>query len=628
MLLMEQEISNLHQGVEIIRKHLEQLPVTPGVYRMLGGKGEALYVGKAKALKKRVASYTQISKLPERLKRMVALTRDVEFVHTHTEAEALLLESNLIKELKPSYNILLRDDKSFAHILITNDHDFPLVIKHRGAQKRKGSYYGPFAGAGDVNRTLAILQRIFRLRNCSNSTFAARKRPCLQYQIERCSAPCVGFVSKEDYAAQVDEARAFLNGDSRAVQERMALSMQQASDAQDYELAARYRDQISALTSIQAHQDINVQELKNVDVMALAQEGGQSCIQVFFFRGGANYGNRSYFPRHDKDEEEEEILSAFIAQFYENKPVPKEVLVSHAVSEHGLLEEALSLCRGQKVKISKPIRGGRRRVVEFAVKNAAQGLKRHMAEKAGELKLLQEVSELFDLQDLPRRIEVYDNSHISGTNMVGGMIVAGPDGFNKKAYRKFNIKQAGAGDDYAMMREVLGRRFKHCKPSPQSSASRERGDYEDWPDLIIIDGGAGQLSAVKGILEELGIWECLHVVSIAKGPDRNAGREKFFMEGRAVFQLPENDPVLHYLQRLRDEAHRFAIGAHRAQRSKDISKSPLDEISGVGAARKKALLHHFGSGKAVAGAGLEDLEKVEGISKALAQKIYEWFHEG
>lgn len=599
------------------------LSETPGVYRMLSDAGDVLYVGKAKSLKKRVLSYTLISKLPMRLKRMVAETVDMEFVHTHTETEALLLESNLIKKLEPRYNVLLRDDKSFPYILISQDHDFPRITKHRGAQKAKGKYFGPFASAGSVNRTINALQRAFMIRNCTDSYFSARSRPCLQYHIKRCTAPCVDKISKEDYAEQIDEALTYLNGDSRAVQNRFAKAMEAASESLDFETAARYRDRIKAMTIIQAHQDINVSNLKNADVMGLYMREGRACIQVFFFRGGQNFGNKAYFPKHDSEDPPEYILTSFMMQFYENKPVPPEIVVSHNVQEKDLLEEALSQKRekeGGVVKITKPQRGTRMRLIDFVLNNARDALSRHVLEKAGEEKMLGQVAELFGMENLPKRIEIYDNSHISGTNMVGAMVVAGVDGFRKNAYRKFNIRTADAGDDYAMMREVMERRF--------GRALRENVDREggDWPDLLLIDGGLGQFTAVKNVLEELGLWEDLTIVAISKGPDRHAGREKFVMEGRSSFQLPVNDPVLHYLQRLRDEAHRFAIGAHRTRRKNDLSKSPLDQISGIGAKRKKALLLHFGSAKAVARAGLNDLQKVEGVSKAMAENIYNFFH--
>ena len=617
---VQKTAASLENGVKIIHEHVKTLPNTPGVYRMISAKGEVLYVGKAKSLKKRVVSYTRPDKLPFRLQRMISLTNTMEFVHTHTEVEALLLESNLIKKLKPRFNILLRDDKSFPYILVTGDHDYPLVTKHRGAKKRKGQYFGPFASAGDVNRTIAILQRVFQLRNCTDSYFAQRNRPCLQYHIKRCTAPCVGKVSKEEYAAQVSEAQDFLDGKSVQIQKRLAEAMQQASADMNYEQAAAYRDRIQALTSIQARQDINVEGLGNADVMALVQNEGRTCVQVFFFRAGRNHGNRSYFPRHDKEEDVSSVMAAFMAQFYENKPVPKEVVVNVIPEEQALLEEALSSKVKANVKISKPVRGARVRVIDFVEKNAKSALAQNMAEQANEARLLEGVAALFDMDEPPKRIEVYDNSHISGTNMVGGMIVAGPDGFNKNAYRKFNIKTADESDDYGMMREVLGRRFKRAlKEMPEMSG-------EEWPDLLLIDGGLGQLNAVKEVLENCGVFDALTVVAISKGPDRHAGREQFHMIDKPPFQLPVNDGVLHYLQRLRDEAHRFAIGTHRARRQKQISQSPLDEIAGIGAKRKKALLHYFGSAKAVSGAGVDDLQKVSGISKAVAQKIYDHFH--
>ena len=606
------------RGLSVVRGHVKSLSNHPGVYRMIAENGEVLYVGKAKALKKRVSSYTQFDKLPIRLQRMVALTRKMEFIVTHTEAEALLLESNLIKKLKPRYNILLRDDKSFPYILIREDHDFPQILKHRGAHKTKGLYFGPFAGAGDVNRTIAVLQRAFLLRNCSDSVFAQRSRPCLQYHIKRCTAPCVGKVSKQEYAQQVAGARDFMQGKSRDVQEQLQAQMQEASAAMAYEEAASLRDRLRALASIQARQDINI-DVGDADVLALYQKDGQSCVQVFFFRGGQNFGNRSYFPRHDKEETTGAVLSAFIAQFYQDKPVPRLILVSDAVDEHDLLEETLSGKAERKVEISCPARGKRRRLVEFVMQNAQQALMRHDAAAMAQEKLLRGVAALFGMDEPPKRIEVYDNSHISGTNMVGAMIVADSEGLRKKAYRKFNIRQAQASDDYGMMREVLTRRFKRALQEDGTSG-------EDWPDLLLIDGGAGQLSASKEVLEELGVLDRLTVVAIAKGEDRNAGRERFFMVGRTPFQLPVDDPVLHYLQRLRDEAHRFAITTHRARRQKQMSSSPLDGIPGIGAKRKKALLLYFGSARGVADAGVEDLQKVEGISHSVAQKIYDYFH--
>jgi excinuclease ABC subunit C len=614
-------MNSLEAGVARLRGYVKNLPDTPGVYRMIDDAGDILYVGKARSLKKRVSSYMQVGKLPIRLQRMVAAIKEMEFVHTQTEAEALLLESNLIKKLKPRYNILLRDDKSFPYILMTGDHDFPQVVKHRGVKKRKGEYYGPFANAGDVNRTIGLLQRIFMLRNCTDSYFAQRTRPCLQYHIKRCTAPCMGLVSKAEYAEQLKEASAFLDGQSAAIQKRMAEKMQAASDAQNYEDAAGYRDRIRALSAIQARQDINIEGMRDVDVFALFQNEGQTCVQVFFFRGGRNYGNKSYFPRHSQDEESHVILSAFMAQFYVTRSASKVVLVSEMPLEHGLLEEALS--GDVKVKISAPQRGSRRRVVDFAMKNAQAALGAKMASTASEQKLLRGVAELFEMDEPPKRIEVYDNSHISGTNMVGGMIVAGEEGFMKNAYRKFNIREAEAADDYGMMREVMQRRFKAYVAQGDDAKSK---DDADFPDLLLIDGGLGQFNACREVLEDYGLMDKLCMVAISKGPDRNAGREQFHMAGREAFQRPVNDPVLYYLQRLRDEAHRFAIGAHRTRRSKQISASPLDGVAGVGAKRKKALLAYFGSAKAVSGAGVEDLEKVDGISRAVAQGIYDHFH--
>lgn len=607
----------LGTGIATIRGYVSRLPGTAGVYRMLDEKGEVLYVGKAKSLKKRVTSYTLAQKLPLRLKRMVALTRSMEFVHTHTEVEALLLEANLIKQFKPRYNIILRDDKSFPYILIPAHHDFPQVLKHRGGKEGKGDYFGPFASAGMVNRTLLAVQKAFRLRNCTDSVFASRDRPCLQYHIKRCTAPCVGFVSREDYAAQVDEARDFLTGKSRELLEDFTRRMQAASEAMQFEAAAVFRDKIRILQSLQAHQDINVPGLRDADVFALASQGGQACVQVFFFRGGQNYGNRSYFPRHRPEEEPAAILAAMIAQFYQGKPVPREIMVSHDVEEKALLEEALSLKSGLKVSIARPARGQRLRLIEFALKNAGVALSQHLAENATQARLLEGVRDLFGMDEAPGRIEVYDNSHISGTNMTGAMIVAGPEGFVKKAYRKFNIRKAVLGDDYAMMREMLERRFKNIAEANE----------EDIPDLVLIDGGQGQFGVARAVLEEAGLLDRVTLVGIAKGPDRDAGREKFFMEGRPPFQLPERDPVLYYLQRLRDEAHRFAIGSHRTRRVMEISASSLDTVPGIGARRKKALLLHFGSAKAVADAGLADLERVEGISKAMAKAIYSHFRE-
>ncbi len=619
-MIKREKPASIKKGEIIILDYAQKLPNTPGVYRMLSENGEPLYVGKAKSLKKRVMSYTRPEKLPVRLQRMIALTKTMEFVHTHTEVEALLLESNLIKKFKPRFNILLRDDKSFPYILITDGHDFPQVVKHRGAKKRKGEYFGPFASAGDVNRTITTLQRVFMLRNCTDSYFAARHRPCLQYHIKRCTAPCVGEVTKGEYALQISEAKEFMEGKSKAIQTRMAKAMQDASDEQNFEAAATYRDRLRALTAIQSRQDINIEGIRNADVMALIQIEGRSCVQVFFFRAGHNHGNRVYFPSHGADEKQEAIIAAFIAQFYENKPITKELIVNIEPEEKALLQDALSLKLKSRMQITKPVRGVKKRVLDFAINNTQAALKQNIALKASEIKLIRGVADCLKMNELPKRIEVYDNSHISGTNMVGAMIVSDMDGFNKNAYRKFNIKTADAADDYGMMREVLTRRFK-----------RALGDMPDmmgdgWPDLLLIDGGQGQLSACREVLEECGVLDFLTLVAISKGPDRNAGREQFHMIDRPPFQLPIDDPVLFYLQRLRDEAHRFAIGTHRARRTKQITSSPLDAISGVGAKRKKALLLYFGSAKAIASAGIEDLQNVEGISKAVAQTIYDYFH--
>lgn len=612
----------LQDGQAVIKAAAKDLPQNPGVYRMLSEGGDVLYVGKAKALKRRVMSYVQVARLPIRLQRMVALTRAMEFVHTHTETEALLLEANLIKELKPRYNVLLRDDKTFPYILLRQDHDFPTVVKYRGKKRKDGQYYGPFAGAGDVMRVLKSMQRIFMLRNCTDNNFANRTRPCLQYDIKRCTAPCMGLVSKAEYAEQVAEAQDFLEGRSDKLQDLYSARMGVASEAEDYEDAALYRDRVKALRAVQARQDVNFAALGDVDVIAMVQEGGRSCVQVFFFRGGQNFGNRSYFPRHEEGVEEGEIMGAFLAQFYLSKPVPPEVIVSHIPDAEGALVEALAGMAARVVKLAVPQRGKRRAALDFAVMNAREALQRKRISERSEKVHLEQVAEVFDMDTPPQRIEIYDNSHISGTNMVGGMVVAGIEGFQKNAYRKFNIKQAEAGDDYGMMREVMERRFRKTQDGGLAA-----GDA-DWPDLLLIDGGKGQLSAVTGVLEEYGILDDIVVVGIAKGEDRNAGRERFFMNGRGEFSLKHGSGVLHYLQRLRDEAHRFVIGAHRTRRKNDISVSPLDDVDGVGAKKKSALIQYFGSAQAVAGAGVTDLQKVAGISKKLAQHIYDHFHEG
>ena len=639
----------LARGIDVIREALRTMPPGPGVYRMLDGKGDALYVGKARSLKSRVANYLHAGNLSNRLRRMVAETRSVEVVVTHTEVEALLLENNLIKRLMPRYNVLLRDDKSFPYIHLTGDHDFPQIIKHRGARNAPGDYFGPFASAGAVARTIIALQRAFLLRSCSDSVFASRTRPCLLHQIKRCSAPCVGRIDKAGYDRLINEARGFLSGRSKEVQERLAQRMQELSDQLDFESAAFIRDRIRALTQVQGRQDISIEGIADADVIAAHQAGGHTCIQVFFFRAGQNWGNRAYFPSHDRQMPVEEVLGSFLGQFFDNKPPPKLVLLSHEPPDCALLEEALSTHAHGKVELAVPQRGDKRKLVEHALLNAREALGRRLSESATQQKLLEGVAQALGLEAPPQRIEVYDNSHIQGSHAVGAMIVAGTDGFVKNAYRKFTIRgdragkspeeaglaaaiQASAepekrpeadaltpGDDYGMMREVLSRRFARAlKEDP----TRERGT---WPDLLLIDGGAGQLSSAQQVLADLGI-ENIPLVAIAKGPDRNAGRERFFRPGREPFSFDPKDPVLYYLQRLRDEAHRFAIGTHRARRAKAIGTSPLDEIPGIGARRKKALLHHFGSARGVARAGLADLERVEGISKAVAQKIYDHFH--
>ncbi len=614
--------NNAKKGFEVILEFVKTLPGMPGVYRMMNAQGDVLYVGKAKHLKKRVTAYTQPGKHPVRIQRMIAATATMEFITTHTEAEALLLEANLIRKLKPRYNILLRDDKSFPYILITGDHEYPQVTKHRGAKDRKGEYFGPFASGYAVNETLTVLQRGFQLRNCTDAIFGARSRPCLQFQIKRCTAPCVGRVTKEQYLAQVDMARQFLEGKSRAIQEMFASEMQKASEALDFETAAFYRDRIRALTQIQQHQVINVEGIGDADLHVLYQDKGQTCVQVFFFRAGQNFGNRAYFPKHEKEETAEDILSAFIAQFYANKPVPREIIVSHNVSGKTVIEEALRIKSGHKVAITNPVRGPRREMVNMAVKNAKEALERRLATEASQGQIFERLAEVFGLDSVPERIEVYDNSHISGSNATGAMIVATPEGFQKNSYRKFNIKSdIQPGDDYGMMREVLGRRFQAI-----IKAENDAGTYSQRPDLMLIDGGQGQLNAALQVMADLGISD-VTIASIAKGPDRNAGRERFFMPGKEPFSLEPGDPVLYFLQRIRDEAHRFAITTHRAKRSKAISANPLDDIPGIGGKRKKALLMHFGSAKAVAEAGVADLQKVTGISRAVAEKIYGFFHE-
>ncbi len=617
----ENTTQNSVHGVEVIRAALDDMPRSPGVYRMLNAQGDVLYVGKAKHLRNRVSNYASPSNLTYRIMRMVEQTASVEIVTTHTEAEALLLEANMIKKLQPRYNILLRDDKSFPYIIVTGDHDFPRVKKHRGAQKQKGEYFGPFASAGAVNKTIAQLQRAFLLRPCSDSIFNNRTRPCLQYQIKRCSAPCVDYISKQDYAGLVDQAKAFLSGKSREIQARLVEQMQAHSDAMEFEKAARLRDRVRALTQVQQDQGMRVAGLDDADAIALYKQDGQSCIQVFFFRKGNHFGNQSYFPKHSAEASEAEILSAFLSQFYQTHTPPKEILLSHPIEEEEVLSQALSMDTPYTVHFFVPKRGDKREVIQQALRNAEAALLRRQSERMADAALLEGVAKLFHLSEAPTRIEVYDNSHISGTHALGAMVVATPEGLDKKSYRQFNIRDEALepGDDYGMMREVFTRRFKRLQ---KDDPERTQGQ---WPDLVLIDGGLGQLNAVREVFEELGVDDLCYV-AIAKGPDRNAGREQFFMPDKAPFQLPVDDPVLHYLQRLRDESHRFAIGAHRRKRGKAISTSELDAIPGIGATRKRALLHHFGSRKQVERATLAELEKVPGISKKTAQIIYDHFH--
>jgi excinuclease ABC subunit C len=616
------------KGVAVIEAQLLTMPLSPGVYRMLDAKGDALYVGKARSLKKRVTSYTQLARLSERLRRMVNDTVAMEIVTTHTEAEALLLEANLIKRLKPRYNIVLRDDKSYPWLMLTEDHPYPQITKHRGARTRKGSYYGPFASAWAVNQTVTAMQRVFLLRSCADTVFAHRSRPCLLHQIRRCSAPCVGRISEEDYAGLVDQARSFLSGKAGTVQQALAAEMEQAAEGLEFERAAAIRDRIRALTHVQGTDVINPASLTDADVVAAWQIAGQSCVQVFFIRGGRNNGNRAFFPAHASKEEAPEVLAAFIAQFYDDKPPPPLLLLNHELPEQDLIAEALTLTAStfgasRKVEIVVPQRGEKQAVVAHAELNAREALERRLAESAGQAKLLEAAAELFVLPAVPRRIEVYDNSHIMGTNAYGVMIVAGPEGFIKSAYRKFGIRGAiTPGDDFAMMREVLERRFGRALKE-----ETEGPGTPSWPDLVLIDGGAGQLSAARAVLDDLGVSD-VALVAIAKGPDRDAGREWFHMTGREPFQLPPRDPVLYFLQRLRDEAHRFAITTHRAGRSRALVTSELDEIAGIGPGRKRALLNHFGSARGVKQAGLQDLEAAPGISREIARKVYAHFHPG
>lgn len=676
-------------GPAVIAAMVKRLPNGPGVYRMIDAAGEVLYVGKARSLRKRVASYARIGGQTNRIARMIAETAAMEFVSTATETEALLLEANLIKRLRPRFNVLMRDDKSFPYILITRDHPAPQILKHRGARSRKGDYFGPFASAGAVGRTINALQRAFLLRSCSDSVYESRTRPCLLFQIKRCSAPCTGEISLADYAALVGEAQAFLSGRSGAVREELARQMEAASERLDFEQAAVFRDRLSALSHVTSHQGINVPSVEEADVFAVHQEGGQTSIQVFFFRTGQNWGNRAYFPRADRSLTAAEVLGPFISQFYDDKPVPRLILLSEPVEEMELLSEALALKAGRRVEIAVPKRGDKKILTDHALSNAREALGRRLAETASQERLLAAVAEAFGLDRPPRRIEVYDNSHIMGTSAVGAMIVAGPQGFEKGQYRKFNIRDRDLtpGDDYGMMREVLRRRFtrllkesgrdvpgapiagaadedrpadtRQVAPPPAGKGGEplhlaagddpspdfrlghaiddgDRGDDDPapladdltpWPDLVLIDGGPGQLAAARAVLAELGITD-IPLVGIAKGIDRDAGREVFHVPGRQPFRLAPRDPVLYFVQRLRDEAHRFAIGSHRARRKKVMAQNPLDEIPGIGPARKRALLRHFGSAKAVSRAALADLEATPGISAQMAKTVYEHFHDG
>jgi excinuclease ABC subunit C len=644
----DQDEGSLAAGRAAIIRHAKVAPSRPGVYRMIDARGDVLYVGKAKNIKKRIVAYARPTGHDSRIERMIAATRTLEFVVTRTETEALLLEANLIKRLRPRFNVLLRDDKSFPYILITGDHWAPQILKHRGARSRQGHYYGPFASVWAVNRTINALERAFLLRSCSDAFFEGRTRPCLLYQIKRCSAPCTNEIEFRDYSELVREAHAFLSGRSKAVKDRLAAEMEKASAALDFERAAVYRDRLAAFSAIQSHQGVNPRGVEEADVFAVHQQGGFTCVEVFFFRTGQNWGNRAYFPKADRSLGPGEVLSAFLAQFYDDKPPPRLILMSHQIEDRALLAEALSTKSGHKVEVSAPQRGEKKDLIEHALANAREALGRKLAETSSQEKLLRQLAETFRLPRVPRRIEVYDNSHIQGSNAVGAMIVAGPDGFRKSQYRKFNIRSAdlSPGDDFAMMREVLERRFKRLlAEAPRGVAGQgalvppavleravddhvEADEEEDspWPDLVLIDGGQGQLNAARETIAALGAD--VPLVAIAKGPDRDAGRETFFLPGRDSFKLPPRDPVLYFVERLRDEAHRFAIGSHRARRTRDLREAGLQEIAGIGPTRKRALLHHFGTLKAIERASVTDLMQVDGISAETARRIYEFFHEG
>jgi excinuclease ABC subunit C len=615
-------------GHEIIRDFVKTLPASPGVYRMIDAQGEVMYVGKARNLKARVTNYTRPEALEARLQRMIASTATMEFVRTETEGEALLLEANLIKRLKPRFNVALRDDKSFPYILIATDHEAPEILLHRGIQRRKGHYFGPFASAGAVRRTITSLQKAFLLRSCTASFYASRTRPCLLHQIRRCAAPCTREIELDAYAELVDEARQFLSGKSKAVQAHLSQEMNQAAENLDFERAALLRDRLSALALIQSQGDMTSNTVEEADIFAVAQDGGQFCVQVFFFRAFQNWGNHAFRPRADASTSEAAVLEAFLGQFYEDRVPPKLVLISHALLEPEVMQEALALRAGRKVEVTQPQRGEKKDLVAYALNNAREALARQLAEGATNKALLEGVKEKFELEEVPRRIEVYDNSHIQGTNAIGAFIVAGEEGFSKKHYRTFNIKstELTPGDDFGMMREVLTRRFTRLANESPDDAEDEATGMPDWPDVVFIDGGQGQLNAVLGVIAEMNLPREVTFIGIAKGEERDAGRETFFVAGKPGFKLPHRDPVLYYVQRLRDEAHRFAIGTHRARRKKDTIKNPLDEIDGIGPARKRALLNHFGSAKAVGRASLADLAAIPGISGQMAQLVYDHFN--
>jgi excinuclease ABC subunit C len=623
----------LAAGRDVILRYAKLAPATPGVYRMLGAAGDVLYVGKAKNIKKRIIAYARPTGHVSRIERMIAASASIEFVSTATETEALLLEANLIKRLRPRFNVLLRDDKSFPYILVTGDHVAPQIAKHRGARSRKGDYYGPFASVWAVNRTITALERAFLIRSCTDAVYESRTRPCLLHQIKRCAAPCTGEISHTDYGELVREAKAFLSGRSHAVRERLAAEMDEASNNLDFERAAVLRDRLAALSAIQSQQGVNLRGIEEADVFAAHQDGGFTCIEVFFFRAGQNWGNRAYFPRADRSLSAGEVLGEFLAQFYDDKPCPRAILLSHDVAERELLAEALGIKSNHKVEISIPRRGERKLVIDQATANAREALGRKLADTASQQRLLGGLGQAFGLAKPPQRVEVYDNSHIQGTNAVGAMVVAGPEGFRKNQYRKFNIRSEDLtpGDDFGMMREVLGRRFKRLISEAPRTAETVTPEGEEeaaspWPDLVIIDGGEGQLTAARETLATLGV-DTVPLVAIAKGPDRDAGRETFHQPGRTSFKLPPRDPVLYFIQRLRDEAHRFAVGSHRARRRRDIREAGLQEIQGIGPTRKRALLRHFGTLKAIERASAGDLMQVAGINADMARRIYDFFHE-